>query len=191
MGLSREQDRDLIIRSQRGDTCAFNELILAVQPGVRGFLLGLCYGVYGWDAEETAKDLLQETLLRLASSIKTIDDNQGVRSWLRTVARRLFLNMLASHARRSRSNPVSDDVPAEIREPADILDDEFQNPLLKRCISTLSFDHKAVVLLRFYSGPDLTPHKEIADLLGIREDTSRSRLHAAIDKLRECMEKSQ
>ncbi len=59
---------------------------------------------------------------------------------------------------------------------------------MRRAIQTLSSDHRETILLRWY---DELGYEEIAQILQIPLGTVRSRLHHALRKLREQMNKTE
>jgi RNA polymerase sigma-70 factor, ECF subfamily len=130
-----------------------------------------------------AEDVVQETLLRAWRHRSILDSPPpAVRSWLFTVARNIVIDEWRSH--RSRSEVSVADVP----EDGD-LDDRTDRLLLSwvvaEAITTLSPDHRAVLLECYYRGH---PVSEAAEHLGIPPGTVKSRTHYALRALRLALE---
>lgn len=78
------------------------------------------------------------------------------------------------HLRVVRGAPIERSAPAEIK--IDHLDGE-----LDEALSQLSHDHRVVLALRYFC--DLDDH-DIAQILGVRPATVRTRAHRALERLR-------
>jgi RNA polymerase sigma-70 factor (ECF subfamily) len=124
------------------------------------------------------------TLLRAWRHRNILDSpSRAVRSWLFTVARNVVIDEWRS--RRSRSEvPV-----AEVPEAGGDLDDRTDRILLSwvvaEAITSLSPEHRAVLLECYYRG---RPVSEAAERLGIPPGTVKSRTHYALRALRLALE---
>ena len=101
-----ETDQALVIRSQRGDRAAFEQLVRSTARLVFSRL----YLETG-DAHR-AEDLSQETFLVAWRSIGQVIDPSGFRTWLLSVARTVHLDAVRREMRKKRFAP---------REPAERL----------------------------------------------------------------------
>ncbi len=127
-----------------------------------------------------ADDIVQETFIRAWRHLPQLSaDDRPVRPWLFRVAR----NLLIDADRAARSRPVT--VPAEPAE--DVHDDTGLDQILDRQLVTgalqqLSPAHRAVLVETFYRGGTTAT---VARQLGIPHGTARSRLHYALQALRQ------
>jgi len=125
-------------------------------------------------------DIVQETFIRAWRHLPQLAaDDQLVGPWLFRVAR----NLLIDAARRARSRPVT----VEARPDLDLSDDDDFGQLLDRqlvadALRKLSPAHRAVLVETFYRGGTT---EMIARQLGIPHGTARSRLHYALNALRQ------
>ena len=121
------------------------------------------------------EDLVQEALVRCLPSWGRLDP-QGVEAYVRKVMARL-----AWKARRHplRMHPSSDQA-----EPAtaDIADASAEQTDLRRALTSLPPQQRVVLVLRYWQ--DLS-EAEIADLLGCRQGTVKSRASRAYAQLRQ------
>lgn len=90
-------DAELVRRARAGSDAAFGRLVRRHQGVVRSFLRGVVSG--GW-AE--ADDVAQETFVAAWSSLRTLKDPAGFRSWLLGVAWRRAQDGVRSRLRGAR-----------------------------------------------------------------------------------------
>jgi RNA polymerase sigma-70 factor (ECF subfamily) len=128
----------------------------------------------------SADDIVQETFIRAWRHLPQLGaDDQLVRPWLYRVAR----NLLIDANRRARSRPVTVEACADLDLRAD---DEFDQvmdrQLVADALQNLSPAHRMVLVETFYRGGTTAM---VARQLGIPHGTARSRLHYALDALRQ------
>lgn len=128
----------------------------------------------------SADDIVQETFIRAWRHLPQLAaDDQLVRPWLFRVAR----NLLIDANRRARSRPVTVEARADLDLRAD---DEFDQvmdrQLVADALQNLSPAHRMVLVETFYRGGTTAM---VARQLGIPHGTVRSRLHYALDALRQ------
>jgi RNA polymerase sigma-70 factor (sigma-E family) len=121
------------------------------------------------------EDLVQEALLRCLSSWGRLDP-QGVEGYVRKVMSRL--------AWKAHRHPLRMTSSAGRAEPttADIADTSSEQSDLRRALSGLPRQQRVVLVLRYWQ--DLS-EAEIAELLGCRQGTVKSRASRAYAQLRE------
>lgn len=125
-----------------------------------------------------ADDVVQETLLRAWRRPSLLaEDPEQVRGWLFTVARHLVIDQVRS-ARHRHEEPVAEHEEAVAEDRIDRL---FDALLLHDALTSLSPDHREVVVRAYYGGRSTT---ELAAELGIPEGTVKSRLHYGLRALR-------
>lgn len=119
----------------------------------------------------SAEDAAQETFLRALknSHILTELSENKARAWLYTTAR----NIVIDKARRERRAPAFEDPGVHV--------DDLSGPVVEAVMSRLSPDDKRLISLRYFA--DMTS-SEIGEMLGIPPATVRTRLRAAVKKLR-------
>jgi RNA polymerase sigma-70 factor (ECF subfamily) len=182
------EDARLVARAQHGDQGAFRQLFEAHGPRI--FRLVSRMG----GSTEDAADLTQEIFIRAWSRLEALKDGQAFQAWLT----RLAMNCLHDHGRRKRVEPLSLDAPPPgqadgsewpVADPqgdctARVLQGEL-SARLDRALSSLSADHRAVVILHHVEG---YPLEEIAGILEVAVGTVKSRLARARAELRRKLE---
>lgn len=165
-------DRDLVLRTRRGEVQAFGELVRRYQSAV----FNVCYRMLGERME--AEDLAQETFIRAYRRLATFDVDRPFGPWVRRVATRVCLNHL------DRSTPPSQEldedrdrplVPAG-NEPERVLAGAQASAALRRAILELPPRYRAVIELRHYQEMS---YAEIAELLEIPLSDVKSHLYRA------------
>jgi RNA polymerase sigma-70 factor, ECF subfamily len=135
------------------------------------------------DDRSHAEDVAQETLLRAWRHRSILDSpSPAVRSWLFTVARNIVIDEWRS--RRSQSEVPMAEVP-EGGEPDDRTDRILLSWVVAEALTSLSADHRAVLLECYYRG---RPVSEAAERLGVPPGTIKSRTHYALRALRLALE---
>jgi RNA polymerase sigma-70 factor, ECF subfamily len=156
---------------------AMRRLYARYASALRGYVERFC------PDRGSAEDIVQETFIRAWRHLPQLTaDDRPVRPWLFRVAR----NLLTDADRAARSRPVI--VPAQAAE--DLGDDTGLDRVLDRQLVTdallhLSPLHRAVLMATFYRGGTTAA---VARELGIPHGTARSRLHYALNALRQQLE---
>jgi RNA polymerase sigma-70 factor (ECF subfamily) len=169
----------LVERARNGDAAALEDLLTRVAPAVRRFGLRMCRRPHDAD------DVLQDTLLNIATHLESFEGRSSFSSWVFALTRSACSRM----QRGLKNRPtVSDDA---VPEPHDDAPTPEQNATdrqigraLVHALDGLPDDYREVILLRDVEG--LTA-PEAADALGISVDALKSRLHRAREALRNAL----
>lgn len=185
--LTGEADEDLMVKYQAGEVRAFEILLTRHRRPVFNFVLR-----YVGD-RETAEDLLQETFMRVIKGVDGYKRQAKFTTWLYTIARNLCVDQAR---RRKHRRHASLDAPlSKDDDGASLLDviptaemgadrKAGNNDLhgrLQRAIAALGDDQREVFLMREFLD---MPFKEIAEVVGVPENTVKSRMRYALEKLR-------
>jgi RNA polymerase sigma factor (sigma-70 family) len=133
-------------------------------------------------SDSLADDITQETFIKIMKGFHTYDSSKPIEPWIYKITINTTRNILRKH-RWLRFVGVIPDAAQEIKEnivEKTILHSEDEKELMKE-INKLSQKLKEVIILHFYLGLKL---KEVADILNIPVGTCKSRLNAALNKLR-------
>lgn len=174
----------LLAAAQDGDRRALEELLSVVQPQLYRFSMKMCRH------DEDAEDVLQESLIAIARSIRDFRGASSLSTWLYTVAR----SHCIKKRRKSKFAPEHlervDDVDPGIHEglvsaapdPFEVAASAETWRLVQVAIQQLSPEFREVLVLRDIEG--LTA-PEVAEVVGISVGAVKSRLHRARADLRD------
>lgn len=153
--------------------------------------------------EETAEDMVQETLLSAVKAFDTFQAKASVKTWLFTILKNKIIDHVRKTKRRIKENKevdVNDDkgqfnragiwsvfVPNWAREPDKVLQDKDFSNTLESCVDKLKDKPKKALMLSINS--DFTS-EEICNALDISSSNLWVILHRARLQLRECLEKN-
>lgn len=179
-----ETDLDLLQRHRYGDPTAFEEIYHRFDAMVYNVALRLA-----GDPEEAA-DLTQEIFLRIFRHLEKFRGRSSLKTWVYRVA----INHCRSRLGRKRPPASSLDeetarpLPDPGRGPEEwaVADDEARR--VAEALGRLPAVYKEAVVLRDLEG--LT-YQEIAEVLGIRIGTVRSRIARGRERLRELLEEGE
>jgi RNA polymerase sigma factor (sigma-70 family) len=131
---------------------------------------------------DDAQDLLQEGFVKVFRNIEKFRGDGSFEGWIR----RIFVNTSIEHFRKSVKNyAVSDTDDVSIEDPSlSALDNLAEKDIIKM-IQELSPGYRQVFNMYVIEGYS---HKDIADILGISEGTSKSQLARAKGILKKIVE---
>jgi RNA polymerase sigma-70 factor, ECF subfamily len=130
--------------------------------------------------QASADDIVQETFIRAWRHLPQLSsDDRPVRPWLYRVARNLLID--ANRAARARPTGAPEQQAGEIGTDSG-LDELLDRQLVSAALQHLSPAHRSVLVETFYRGGTMAT---VARELGIPHGTARSRLHYALDALRQ------
>ncbi len=187
----RENEVQLIIRSQNGDVSAFNELVLHYQQIVYNVVLRML------GDREVAADVTQDTFMAALRGIASFRTGSSFRAWLLRIAS----NQACDHWRRthrhmqeSLDSLIDEDEPhansllntlvatgVDVNPEASLLTHELQE-LIARGLQTLPLEQRVVIVLCDLQG---LSYEEIALSTQTTLGTVRSRIARGRGRLRD------
>jgi len=181
-------EQGLIESCRRGDPEAFARLVALHE----GMVFNLAMRLLS-DAEE-ARDLSQDVFLQVYRTLHSFQGRSSLKTWIyRIVVNQCRNRQRWWHRRRkNRSCPIEELTPADQARMVDV-EGETHGPFervrkreqaerVQQALSSLSFDHRAILLLREVENLSC---EEIAGTLGLPEGTVKSRLARAREALRQ------
>lgn len=181
-------DEMLMVRYQRGDRQAFADLVRRHQRPVYNFVLQKLR------QPNAAEDVTQEVFLRLVQNAAEFKHEARFATWLYTIARNLCIDQLRKAAHRRHP---SLDEPAGLetdRTLGDGIADQHPKASVERSLTSsqvlssvvqaleaLPEEQREVFLLREIAN---LPFKDIADVTGVPENTVKSRMRYALERLK-------
>jgi RNA polymerase sigma-70 factor (ECF subfamily) len=169
-------DAELVARCRAGDSDAFEALYREHSPR----LYALARRMTG--SAHESEDLLQEIFLQVHRKLDSYRGDAALATWLYRLGIRQCLDFLRSRQGRMRaaSSSLEDDgsyMPSMRETPGARID-------IERAVARLPEGCRIAFVLHDIEGLE---HKQIADLVGISEGTSKSQVFKARMKLREML----
>lgn len=182
-----DPDLPLIEALQAGEDLALNELIQRHREPLFRFACRYLRN------EAAARDVVQETFVRVYFKAGSFQPHSAVKTWLFTIATNLCRDRLRRLAKHRHDIPIDAPAvsPAAATEPADTLPnpaersaqaDQFE--CLQRAIDQLPHRLKLPLILSALEGKT---HKETAEILATTPKTVELRIYHAKAKLRELL----
>jgi len=170
----------LLAKAKKGDKEAFGQIIYPYERLLYNIALK-----YMGNAED-AKDIAQESLLKIYLNIKTCNSIDTFKAWSARITVNTALDALRKRARNSAD--VLDDYQAsEMDGPEHALIRTENIKIIKNAINSLPEDQRTLIILRDMEG---FSYGELAQVAGIALGTVKSRLSRARLTLREQINKS-
>jgi len=188
-------DEMLMVRYQRGERKAFAELVRRHNRPIYNFVLRQLR------VPSIAEDVTQDVFMRLVQNAAEFKHEARFLTWLYTIARNLCIDQLRklSHRRHASLDQASGEPGAlpgsktlgdTISDPSPQASAEHNavssevRSCIVRAVDSLPDDQREVFLLREVAS---LPFKEIAEITGVGENTVKSRMRYALDRLKEAL----
>lgn len=182
-----DTDEDLMERFAAGDAGAFEVLLERHERGVYNFIYRLMRD------REVANDLLQETFLRVVKNAKKYSRKAKFTTWLYTIARNQCIDTLRKKKHRNHAsldqpagkNPdgrtLLERLPGNSSDGHTRADANEVRQRIEQAISQLSDEQREVFVMREFRQ---LKFREIAEVVGVSENTIKSRMRYALENLR-------
>ena len=163
----------LLLRSRRGDSRAFRELVEIFERRLLYYLRRLA------NNEQEAWDILQQVWIKVIRNIRSIKNPRKFKSWLYTVAHHTAADRISALVKeRARREEIDLDEMAD--ENSDF--EPFENAsLVHYGLSKLSVDQREILTLFYLEEFSIA---DIAGILKLPDGTVKSRLRRARNALR-------
>jgi len=193
-GREEVTDEALMLRYQGGDRSAFATLVRRHKTPIYNFILRQIR------SNPVAEDLTQDVFVRVVQSAADFRHSARFSTWVYTIARNLCIDQLRKAQLRrhpSLDQPSGqagqDDGPTLGEKMADAHPDRIvdraaigrqMSEHIQRAVEELPDDQREVFLLREVGN---IPFKEIATMIGVPENTVKSRMRYALERLQRAL----
>lgn len=186
MSTTERTDEELMSLLSEGRDHALGVLVGRYQQDIFRFCVHYVKDV------ERARDLVQETFIRVFTARDRFDATRSFRPWILCIARNLCLNELKRkktvhmESLEEYASAAREDSGELTRTGADnpdqqLMEDERRRAI-ERALASLSDDAREIVVLRFF---ERMAAKDIAEIVGSTEGAVRTRLHRILKSLRD------
>ncbi|MBI4565299.1 MAG: sigma-70 family RNA polymerase sigma factor [Planctomycetes bacterium] len=176
-GLSSYSDRELVWRSQAGDTDAFGLLVTRHQDRIFNAVVRFCGNA------EDAQDITQRAFVNAFRKIREFKGESAFTTWMYRIA----FNQAVSFLRESRRQGLpagsgSGMEPVDDRRPGDRIESEENRAKVQEALNRLSSDDRRIIILKELEDRS---YDQIAEVLRVPVGTVRSRLFRARQALKQ------
>lgn len=183
-------DEALMLRYQQGDRAAFAQLVRRHQSSLFNFALRQVR------MPQVAEDVVQESFVRVVQNAGDFKHEARFTTWIYTITRNLCIDHLRKRA--LRKHPSLDEARGEdgsgrtlgeqTADPRASVEREATGTELKErilhAVDRLPDEQREVFLMREIAN---LPFKEIAEITGAPENTVKSRMRYALERLQEAL----
>jgi RNA polymerase sigma-70 factor (ECF subfamily) len=169
-------DEVLIRRIAGGDQVAMQILFARHRVALYRWLLRLVRD------EALAEDLLSDVFLDVWRRAASFEGRSSVSTWLLAIARNKAVSTRRRRTDAELDEESTSNVPDRADDPEVALQKKNRAELLRQSIDRLSPEHREVIDLVYYHGKAVT---EVAEIVGIKEATVKTRVFYARKKLAE------
>ena len=182
----------LVARAKEGDAIAQGKLMQAWYKRIYNF------GYKFFFDHDLAMEVAQKTFIAMHRNIANLQEDSRFRPWLYTIATNCCREELRKR-KSARSVSLHDLRPGEEEESQawEIAGNRTENPersmrhtelsdILHRCLLQLSAEQREVGIMKEYEG---LKFREIADALGISENTVKSRMYYGLEAMKRMLER--
>lgn len=180
-----DEDRELILRAQKGDHAAFRRLVERHQRRAFAIAMGLVRD------ENDARELVQDAFLRVYRNLNSFQGGSSFFTWLYRIVTNLAIDLMRKPGRRDAElldgQPPSEE-PTEFplvsridgSDPLDVMRRREIAARIQAALDSLPAYHRGVILMREVEGMS---YEEMAATMGVSKGTIMSRLFHARQKL--------
>nr|WP_240806896.1 sigma-70 family RNA polymerase sigma factor [Polyangium spumosum] len=184
-----EEDRELILRAQKGDQAAFRRLVERHQRRAFAIAMGLVRD------ENDARELVQDAFLRVYRNLGTFQGGSSFFTWLYRIVTNLAIDLMRKPGRRDAElvdGQAASEEPTEFplvsridgADPIDVMRRREIAGRIQAALDALPPYHRGVILMREVDGMS---YEEMAVAMGVSKGTIMSRLFHARQKLQRAL----
>lgn len=176
-------DELLVTRVLKGERDAFDILIRKYQGIIYNYIFKNTLN------KEDSEDITQEVFIKAYKNLYRLENKERFYSWLFKIA---INTMNTSFKAKKQHNFIEEsemlDIKCNVNDtPEERLQIKEENLELLKKLSVLNEEEKNAMILKYVQG---FSYKEVGEILGIKEETIKTKLHRAKKKLHDLNRKS-
>lgn len=169
-------DEMLIGRIASGDRLAMQVLYARHHVKIYRFVLRLTRN------ETTAEDMISEVFLDVWRQANRFEGRSSVSTWLLAIARFKALSVVRRRKDVELDEEMAEAIEDQSDDPEVALEKKDKGAALRKCLEALSPEHREIIDLVYYHEKSV---EEVAKIVGIPENTVKTRMFYARKKLAE------
>ena len=167
-------DADLLARIAKQDRAALRTFFARYHVRLYRYLVRLTRN------EGLAEDMINEVFLSVWRNAASFQGQSAVSSWVFAIARNRAMSELRKKSEITLDDPDSYDEVDDSDTPEETAMKADKGAALRECLLKLTPEHREVIELVYYHDKSV---KEVADVVGIPENTVKTRMFHARQKL--------
>jgi RNA polymerase sigma-70 factor, ECF subfamily len=172
-------DEVLIGRIAKGDRLAMQVLFARHHVRVYRFVLRLVGN------PTVAEDLISDVFLDVWRQADKFEGRSAVSTWMLAIARFKALSALRKKPDEELDEETAETIEDTSDNPEVSLEKKDKSVVLRQCLEKLSPEHKEIIDLVYYHEKSV---EEVAEIVGIPENTVKTRMFYARKKLAELLQ---
>ena len=172
-------DEVLIGRIAKGDRLAMQVLFARHHVRVYRFVLRLVGN------PSVAEDLISEVFLDVWRQADRFEGRSAVSTWMLAIARFKALSALRKKPDQELDDETAETIEDTSDNPEVALAKKDKGAVLRQCLAKLSPEHREIIDLVYYHEKSV---EEVAEIVGIPENTVKTRMFYARKKLAELLQ---
>jgi RNA polymerase sigma-70 factor (ECF subfamily) len=126
--------------------------------------------------QASVDDVVQEVFIVVHRKLATFEGRSSLRTWLAMIARRVARDHVRKKGNAPVGEPIAEDEASRLKGPAELLEQKAAAELLDALLTTMTEIQRDVFILHEI---EQMTGAEIAEALGVNENTIHTRLRAA------------
>ena len=167
-------EKDILIRARAGDLDAFEYILSFYEKAIYNYCLHMLKDSFN------AKDVTQETFIKVYKNCKSIDPDKNIKTWIFTIATNTALDFLRDKKRKNEISLDEEDETISSRETYYI--EEGLGFDIEKALAEINFEYKKVLLLFYQQG---FGYQEIADILSMPINTVKTHISRGKEQLKD------
>jgi RNA polymerase sigma-70 factor (ECF subfamily) len=180
-------DEALLARYRRGEVEAFRTLVRRHQRALYNFALRQVR------TPSVAEDIVQDVFVRIVQNVETFKEESRFSTWAYTIARNLCIDHLRKRVHRRHASldagsegedgegtPLGERVAGSGAGADRVVIGKQLQGHIRAAVEALPEDQREVFLMRQIGE---LPFKDIAEIVGVSENTVKSRMRYALERL--------
>lgn len=142
------------------------------------------YGISLGFQKENCKDAIQDVFIKIYLNKNNISDVENKSGYLFRSYKNRLIDLEKKNNNKDNIDSVEDKFTIEVTILDNLIDTEIANIVkekIKKLLESITSNQREVVYLKYVVG---LQHSEIAEILGIHEESARKLLYRAMEKLR-------
>ncbi len=170
----QEINKDILIRAKAGDINAFEYILSFYEKAIFNYCLHVTKNL------EEAKDVTQETFIKVYKNRKSIDTEKNIKTWIFTIATNTAYDLFRSKKRKKEISLDKED--ETISTLKAYYPEEGLTSDVEKALSKINPEYKKVLILFYQQG---FSYQEIADILSIPINTVKTHISRGKEQLKE------